>query len=110
MIAVIASLVKREVARLCRDGGIVVKTKINNKKRGSKTIPQSRYARQPPLHKGASLCANQSPLQTPIYLLKSKQALQKPYFRAFAKLVYFCLINPPLKLLCFFTAPLIYSG
>ena len=49
------------------DGGIVVKTKINNKKRASKTIPQSRYARQPPLHKGAFVYANQSPLQTPIF-------------------------------------------
>ena len=47
------------MARLCRDGGIVVKTKINNKNKVYKTIPQSRYARQPPLHKGASLCANQ---------------------------------------------------
>ena len=60
-----------------------------------------------PLGKGALLSANQRSLQTPICLLKSKQAWQKPYFRAFAKLVYFCLINPPSKLLCFFTAPLI---
>ena len=34
-------------------------------------IPQSRYARQPPLGKGALLSANQRPLQTPICFLQS---------------------------------------
>ena len=37
----------------------------------------------------AGAVAKASPPQTPICLLKSKQAWQKPYFRAFAKLVSF---------------------
>ena len=110
MIVVIASLVQREVARLCRDGGIVVKTKINNKNRVSKTIPQSRYARQPPLHKGASLCANQFTTTNPDLSLKKQTSSAKALFSCFCRtcLFYFRLINPPLKLLCFFTAPFLF--
>ena len=40
--------------------------------------------------------------------LKKQTSSANPYFRAFAKLVYFCLINPPLKLLCFLQLLVLY--
>ncbi|MEE1005600.1 MAG: hypothetical protein U0L66_00210, partial [Acutalibacteraceae bacterium] len=66
----------------------------------SKTIPQSRYARQPPLHKGALLSANQRPPQTPICPPKVKQARQKQENKAFAELV-IVSINPSFRKLFF---------
>ena len=82
MILKIASQALREVAERSEVGGIRLCF-------CKASIPQSRYARQPPLHKGASLSLINSSLQTPIYPPKGKQARQKLYFPAFAKLVFF---------------------
>ena len=62
-----------------------------------------------PRQREARAVTKSSSLQTPICPPKSKQARHKPYFSALPSLfIYFCLINPTLKLLCFFMPLLIY--